>query len=172
MHSTSQFMAIQRKSARSLAFPFLAVMLAFASLPATAQQKPNVAGDYNGTLGPLQVKLHLKADAAGALSGTLDSPNQGALGIPCADFHLDGQSLSFTVPAVHGSWKGTVAADGASLSGTWDQGGPSPLTFVRDTFVTAAKPSPVDGIWLGTLIAGSQSLRAQLRVKSDISGRE
>src|ERR1700729_152272 len=27
-------------------------------------------------------------------------------GILCADFHLDGQALSFTVPAVHGLWKG------------------------------------------------------------------
>jgi hypothetical protein len=118
------------------------------------------------------VKLHLKVDPTGSVTGTLDSPDQGANGIPCADFHLDGQALSFTVPAVHGSWKGTVANDGASLSGTWDQGSPMPLNFVRDTFVAAAKPSPVDGIWLGTLQAGGTSLRLQLNVKSDSAGRE
>lgn len=150
----------------------VAAMLGLTAVLATAQQKPNVAGDYSGTLGPLQVKLHLNVDAAGALSGTLDSPNQGALGIPCADFHLEKQSLSFTVPAVHGSWKGTVAADGKSLIGTWDQGNPSPLTFARDTFVPAKKPSAVDGIWLGTLQAGATSLRAQLHVKSNNEGHE
>lgn len=125
-----------------------------------------------GTLGPLHVRLHLKVDPSGLVTGTLDSPDQGANGIPCADFRLDGEALNFTVPAVHGSWKGTVANDGASLSGTWDQGSPTPLNFARDTFVAAAKPSPVDGIWLGTLQVGSTPLRLQLSVKSDTAGRE
>ncbi len=146
------------------------ILLAFGFMPAFAQPAPTVAGDYAGTLGPLHVKLHVKVDTAGAITGTLDSPDQGALGIPCADFHLDGLALSFSVPAVHGVWKGTVSADG--LSGTWDQGAPHPLNFTRDTFVAAAKPSAVDGIWLGTLAAGGTSLRIQLHVKSDASGSE
>ncbi len=148
------------------------VLLVLASTFGAAQQKPKVAGDYAGTLGPLQVKLHLKVDSAGALSGTLDSPNQGALGIPCANFHLNGKALSFTVPEVHGSWKGTVSADGKSLNGTWNQGSPMPLTFTRDTFVPAANPSAIDGIWLGTLQAPGASLRIQIKVKSDNAGRE
>jgi len=110
--------------------------------------------------------------ADGALSGTLDSPDQGASGLACSDFHFDGTALSFTVPSVHGTWKGVVASDGASLSGTWDQGSPMPLNFNRETFVLAAKPSPVDGIWLGALQAGPQSLRVQIHVQSDMAGRE
>ena len=151
----------------------LAVVLVFGALAATtmeAQQKPEVAGDYAGMLGPLHVKLHFKVDAAGTITGTLDSVDQGAIGIPCADFHLDGQTLTFTVPAVHGKWAGTVTADG--LTGTWDQGSPQPLDLKRDTFVPAAKPSVVDGIWLGTLQAGSSTLRIQVVVKSDNKGQE
>jgi CubicO group peptidase (beta-lactamase class C family) len=110
--------------------------------------------------------------ADGTLGGSLDSPDQGAAGIPCADFHLQGNALSFAVPAVHGSWQGTVGSDGASLSGTWTQGTPMPLTFTRDTFVAASKPSPVDGFWLGTLQPRGQSLRIQLTVKSDRAGQE
>jgi D-alanyl-D-alanine-carboxypeptidase/D-alanyl-D-alanine-endopeptidase len=155
---------------RHIELPVLLAMLAIAPLSLAAQQKPTAAGEYAGTLGALHLKLHLNADAAGVLSGTLDSTDQGALGIPCADFHLDGQSLAFTVPAVHGTWKGTVTANG--LTGTWDQGAPQPLNFVRDTFVPAAKPSPVDGIWLGALQAGGQSLRIQIHVKSDATGKE
>jgi len=139
---------------RQFAWPVLIALLVLAPL----------------SLAALHLKLHLKADASGVLSGALDSTDQGALGIPCADFHLDGQSLTFTVPAVHGTWKGTVTADG--LTGTWDQGTPQPLNFVRDTFVPAAKPSPVDGIWLGSLQAGGQSLRIQIQVKSDATGKE
>jgi len=147
-----------------------AMMLAFLLLPSSAQPAPTVAGDYAGMLGPLHVKLHIKVDPAGVITGTLDSTDQGAMGIPCADFHLDGQTLAFTVPAVHGSWKGAVTAD--ALDGTWDQGAPQPLKFSRDTFVAAAKPSAVDGIWLGSLQAGAKALRIQLHVKSDSTGHE
>jgi D-alanyl-D-alanine-carboxypeptidase/D-alanyl-D-alanine-endopeptidase len=157
-----------------VAFSVLLGVCVIATMPfrARAQAKQNIAGDYLGTLGALHVRLHLKVDPSGSVTGTLDSPDQGAVGIPCADVRLDGETLSFTVPAVHGSWKGTVANDSASLSGTWDQGSPTPLNFARDSFVAAAKPSPVDGIWLGTLQAGSTSLRIQLSVKSDIADRE
>jgi CubicO group peptidase (beta-lactamase class C family) len=143
----------------------------FILAPSRAQERPGVVGDYAGVLGGvLHVKLHIKIDAAGAITGTLDSTDQGALGIPCTDFKLDGQALTFSVPAVHGTWKGTVTADG--LPGTWDQGAPQSLNFVRDTFVPAEKPSPVDGIWLGTLQAGPQSLRIQIHVKSDSTGHQ
>ena len=155
--------------ARGFALSFVLAWAVLGCMTAGAQPG-TLAGDYAGTLGPLHVKLHIKADAAGALTGTLDSVDQGAMGIPCDGFKLDGQNLTFTVPAVHGTWKGTVSADG--LSGTWDQGSPQPLDFKRDTFVAAAKPSAVDGIWLGTLTAGSASLRIQLHVKSDAAGHE
>ncbi len=151
-------------------FLFVA-LVGLASLHARAQSSPAISGDYAGVLGgALHVKLHIKADASGTITGTLDSTDQGAMGIPCADFHLEGQALTFSVPAVHGTWKGTVTADG--LTGTWDQGSPQPLNFARDTFAAAAKPSPVDGIWLGTLATGSNTLRIQLHVKSDAAGHE
>jgi serine-type D-Ala-D-Ala carboxypeptidase/endopeptidase len=147
-------------------------ILAALPLSLSAQQKPDIAGDYAGTLGPLRLVLHLKAGPSGTLSGTMDSPNQGATGLACADIHLEGNALSFAVPVVHGSWKGTVSADGKTLTGTWDQGNPMPLAFTRDTFVPAAKPSRVDGTWLGSLSAGGASLRIQLHVKSDNQKQE
>jgi serine-type D-Ala-D-Ala carboxypeptidase/endopeptidase len=153
-------------------FAIAVCMLVTTPSRARAQAAPAIAGDYAGVLGPLQVKLHLKVDAAGAITGALDSPNQGSNGIPCADFHLDGQTLTFSVPVVHGSWKGTVSADGKTLAGTWNQGNPTPLVFTRDAFVPAAKPSHADGIWLGTLQTGGASLRIQLHLKGDAAGKE
>ena len=151
-----------------------ALFLVLAGLPAAPAlaQGPAIQGDYLGTLGPLHLKLHVLAAPDGTLGATLDSPDQGAAGIACTDFHLQGNTLSFTVPAVHGSWQGTVGGDGSTLSGIWNQGTPMPLTFSRDTFVAASKPSPVDGFWLGTLQARGQSLRIQLTVKSDRNGQE
>jgi D-alanyl-D-alanine-carboxypeptidase/D-alanyl-D-alanine-endopeptidase len=140
---------------------------------AWAQTAPaTIAGEYTGMLGTLHLRLHFAVDASGKTSGALDSLDQGAMGLPCADIKQDGQALSFAVPTVNGTWKGTVSSDGGTLSGEWNQGAPMPLNFARDTFVAAAKPSAVDGIWLGTLHAGSMSLRIQLHVRSNQAGQE
>jgi CubicO group peptidase (beta-lactamase class C family) len=139
---------------------------------AGAQSASAVQGDFVGTLGPLSLKLHIKAAPDGALSGTLDSPNQGAHGIPCADFRIEGQTLSFKVPAVNGTWKGSIENGGEKLSGTWSQGTPMPLDFTRDAFVPAEKLSRVDGIWLGTAQFQGQPVRTQIVIKSDNKGRE
>lgn len=107
-----------------------------------AQQKPDLAGEYAGLLGPLHVKLHLVAAHDGSLSGTVDSPDQGMVGLPCADIHLNGQALSFTVPTVQGTWTGLISGDGSSLSGVWSQGSPTPLNLTRVTAATATSTAP------------------------------
>ncbi len=150
----------------------IALILVSGTLTVSSAQQPNLAGDYLGTIGPLHLRLHLKVDAAGALSGTMDSLDQAASEFACTDIKLEGQALSYSVPTVHGTWKGTVSADGKTLTGTWDQGQAAPLVFTRDTFVPARKPSRVDGIWFGTLQPGSTTLRIQLHVKSDKNGKE
>jgi len=153
----------------------LAALTCFLAAPAkmTAQTSaipsPTLAGDYSGTFGPLALKLHLASAANAAFTGTLDSPSQGANGIPIANIVLQGNSLSFEVPAVHGTWKGTFNPSTLRLTGTWNQGKPQPLEFTRDSL----KPSLVDGIWLGTLKPPSgDSLRIQMTLHSDITGSE
>jgi serine-type D-Ala-D-Ala carboxypeptidase/endopeptidase len=149
-----------------------ALIVAFACISIRAQSPATVNGDFNGTLGPLSLKLHIKAAPDGSLTGTLDSPNQGANGIPCSDFVIDGNNLSFKVPVVNGTWKGLILDGGASLAGTWSQGRPMPLVFSRDTFVPAAKPSAVDGIWLGTSDFQGRPVRTQVIVESSNMGEE
>jgi D-alanyl-D-alanine-carboxypeptidase/D-alanyl-D-alanine-endopeptidase len=142
------------------------------SMSAVSAESAMIQGDFVGTLGPLSLKLHIRTAPDGSLGCTLDSESQGALGLQCADVHREGQNLSFSVPVVHGSWKGSVDSSGATLTGTWDQGTPMPLNFSKDSVSASAKPSPVDGIWLGTLPAGAQSLRIQVVVTSDSQGNE
>jgi hypothetical protein len=136
--------SIQFGSGR-ITFLIALAMLALAPLSVVAQQSPTVAGDYSGALGPLHVKLHLKVSATGRIAGTLDSPDRGAIGIHCANLHVDGQSFTFTVPAVQAAWKGTIAADG-TLNGTWDQGDSLSLTFVRDTPASPERATNVAGV--------------------------
>ncbi len=137
-----------------------------------AQAAQALHGDFDGTLGPLRLVLHIVAAPDGSLTGSLDDPNQGAMGLPCTDFRLQGSTLSFAVPSVGGTWSGSIENSGARLAGNWSQGSPMPLTFTRDTFAAASKPSPVDGFWLGSLQAPGVSLRIQLSVRSDRAGRQ
>jgi len=139
---------------------------------AMAQQPTNISGDYAGDLAGLPIKLHLTDGPDGTLSGTVDSPNQGAAGIPCADFHRDGDSLSFTIPSIHGTWKGKIESKGLTLSGIWNQGTPTPIVLARDTFVAAKTPSSVDGFWLGSLALEPDPLRIQITIRSDEAAQE
>lgn len=68
----------------------------------------------------------------------MDSIDQGAFGIPCSQFVLSGRQFSFKVPAVHGTYKGEVSADGNTITGTWNQVRPMPLVFTRGAQATAA----------------------------------
>ena len=152
-----------------MSFRWLSVLV---FLVAAAAQTPNLGGDYSGMLGALHLKLHLKLSANGAAQGTLDSLDQGAMGLPCANFHVEEKALSFDVPSVGGKWHGTISEDGATLNGSWSQGAEMPLVFRREPFAPAQKPSRVDGIWLGTLAAGGSTLRVQVQVKSDRASKE
>ncbi len=151
-------------------FRWLSILICLASAMA---QTPRLDGDYSGVLGPLHLKLHLKTGSSGTLEGTLDSIDQKANGLACANFRLEQKTLAFDVPSVGGKWHGTISDDGATLSGSWSQGAEMPLIFRRDqAFAAAAKPSRVDGIWLGTISAPGAKLRVQVQVKSDSAGKE
>ncbi len=146
---------------------WFALVILITLVPATQAQPPALSGDFAGTLGPLHLKLHLKSGESGAITGTLDSLEQQAIGLPCANFSRSAQKLEFEVPSVGGRWSGTVSADGNTLTGTWTQSGEAPLVFRREE-----KRSAVDGFWLGSLNAGGTVLRVQISVSSDAAGAE
>ena len=72
-------------------------------------------GDYVGTLGALHVRLHITAAPDGTLSGTLDSPDQDAWGLECANVLVTATDFAFDVPAVHGRWVGKLSGDAGRL---------------------------------------------------------
>jgi pimeloyl-ACP methyl ester carboxylesterase len=103
------------------------------------QHNPVKPSDIDGTwLGmldtgaiKLRVVFHIVNTDAGLLS-TLDSPDQGANGLPTAKTARDGNTLIITVPAVGGVFEGKIASDMNSIDGTWKQGGNSlPLALHR-----------------------------------------
>lgn len=134
----------------------------------------DIAGDWQGALntgmGELRLVLHITKAADGALKATLDSIDQpGGNGIPVQSITLKDSRLTLDVAAVRGTYDGKVSVDAKTISGTWTQGQSLPLEFKRATAPVKtdhkqAKPSDIDGIWLGTLDVGVAKLRVVFHI--------
>jgi hypothetical protein len=107
----------------------LAATLSLGAGTLLAQQPDPLAGTWLGTLDAGGVKLRIvfnvTVDSAGARKASMDSPDQGANGIPVGSVTLTGDSVKFGVPAVMGGYDGVLATDGKSIDGTWRQGAAS-----------------------------------------------
>ena len=108
-------------------FGLLAAAAVTISVPAAAQ---DAEGDWFGVLQVsdtvrLPLLVHLARDDAGTFTGTMDSPSQGARGIPLEDIALVEGRLTFKVPAVTGDYAGTWNAEAKSWQGEWRQAGMS-----------------------------------------------
>lgn len=119
------------------AFPAVTPPLRAQPAPAgeAAADGPPV-GTWQGSLetpggGELRIVFHISSDSAGTLEATLDSPDQGATGIPVSDIELSGDTLRLAVAAVGGEYEGRRVADDR-VEGEWSQSGMSfPLRLER-----------------------------------------
>ena len=126
--------------------PLKLVLKRAATAAELAQVQPSpVDGDWAGVLRAgehsLRVAFHFQAAPGDKIEGSLDSLDQGAMGIPCSNIKLKGQKLTLEVPAVHGTYSGTLSADGSKLSGTWMQGAPLTLDLTRQAKAAPAAPA-------------------------------
>ena len=94
-----------------------------------------IAGDWHGTLQvgvELRLVLHVTPDGKGGFAGTLDSLDQGAVGIRVTAVTVVDSVLKFELPQIGGSYEGKLDAAGTSVEGTWSQSGNNlPLTWKR-----------------------------------------
>jgi pimeloyl-ACP methyl ester carboxylesterase len=144
-------MTLRIETLRRAILALLAAALAvFAVVPATAQEPASaspssrVAGVWQGTLTAPTARLRLVVklrEEGGALTGTMDSIDQGARDMPLDAVRLEGSRLTFELRAVGGRYEGELAESGDEIVGTWSQGGSLPLTLKRDANVpVVARP--------------------------------
>lgn len=94
----------------------------------------DIAGDWNGALkvGGMQLRLvfHITKTDAG-LTATMDSPDQGAKGIPMNKVTYENSVLTVEMTAAGIQYKGTLDKTGV-ITGTFNQGGQSfPMVLNR-----------------------------------------
>ncbi|HEV7332212.1 MAG TPA: alpha/beta hydrolase [Flavisolibacter sp.] len=106
----------------------------FLSLTSRAQK--NIEGTWEGKLAvagnTLRLVIHLKGQG-GAYSATLDSPDQGAKGIPVSSVLSTGDSLHLEVAVARAKLSGRLIND-STLNGQWQQGGAAfPIELKKTT---------------------------------------
>jgi uncharacterized protein len=137
-------------------------------------QAQDIAGDWQGTLSAggaeLRLVLHIVKAPDSNLKATLDSIDQpGANGIPVNSITLKDSKLSLDQATIHGTYEGKVAPDVNTISGTWTQTQSLPLEFKRanapiKTEYKPAKPSDIDGAWMGSVDFGTVKRRVVFHI--------
>jgi hypothetical protein len=113
----------------------IAVALLVFAIAVMADGTPNVVGNWEGALdtpnGAYPILLHV-AQKDGKFVGTLDSPEQNAIGLKITTISIKNLDFHFEVKSVNGTYDGKIKADGSGIAGEW-KGimGDMPLNFKR-----------------------------------------
>ena len=105
-------------------------------VPARNAELPTgYVGKWEGSLetpgGKLRLVFNL-ANKDGSASGTIDSLDQGAMGIPMNEISATNGAIKIAVRIVTGSYDGKLSEDGKALTGEWSQGGATlPLVLTK-----------------------------------------
>jgi hypothetical protein len=118
--------------------------------------------------GPRLFRFVIITKSNGSNEAELISLDEGSRRFPLDDVHHDGKRFGFHLKVSKAQFDGQYSEDQKSLSGKWTQQGASfDLVLHRVDAVPKDEPSE---IWLGTLNAGFQKLRIQLRAYHDQAG--
>ncbi|HOV93303.1 MAG TPA: alpha/beta fold hydrolase, partial [Spirochaetales bacterium] len=132
-----------------LALVLLAGVIGPATLEAddlmgAAQPEGSIEGSWVGKLvvgkSALTIVFNVKSENGG-YSATMDSPDQGARGIPVSKLTVVGVQVRFEVKAVNGSYSGKLTQDGTRIVGQWQQSGMTlPLELEKKPQLSEGKP--------------------------------
>ncbi len=102
----------------------------------------NITGAWSGELNVQGMKLPLViniSEKEGILTSTLDSPRQGAKGLPVKETRFENGELTFSAPDLGLKYAGKLKGEN-TLEGTFSQGGMNlPLTFQRGETAASAE---------------------------------
>src|SRR5947209_606040 len=120
--------------------------------PATPARPGNsLEGEWSGALDvqgqKLRLVLKVKKTPDGKLSGTIDSPDQGANDIPISLVEQSGDAVKLELAGIGAGYEGKMNASGSEITGQWKQGdGSLPLTLQRAGSRQAGKDAEPKGL--------------------------
>src|SRR6266498_718682 len=112
---------------------YIIAVVLIANLQSISQDAKKFIGTWEGKLNvgiELQIVVHIKADADGSLSSTLDSPDQSAFGIVTDKTIVNGNQFGFEVNRLNASYSGQLIND-STIDGNFTQGAVMPLILGR-----------------------------------------
>jgi len=125
-------------------------VFALAALSGGALFAQSFAGTWQGALkvpqapnGELRIVLKISTTAGDKLAGEFHSIDQNGPAIPTTTLTASGGAIKMTLDRMNASYEGRLSPDGKTISGTFHQGAPVRLDFIRATAETAwAIPQP------------------------------
>ncbi len=118
-------------------------LIALAASQASALFAQNVVGTWQGSLQPpqgkpLRIVFKISRAADESLKAVLYSIDQGGQPISATSISQQGSTLKIAIAGIGGNYEGKLSGDGASIAGTWSQGGaPTTMNLDRATPATA-----------------------------------
>jgi len=108
-------------------FLLLTAIFFFTASSLLPQETFNPIGTWQGKIQispvvQLTLVLHVQKNDAGALTATMDSPDQSAYGIKIDAINVTADSLTFFVRAIAGKYAAMFNRDSSMLLGKWSQG--------------------------------------------------
>ena len=119
-------------------------LMSVALMVAPAQAAaPEIGGVWEGSLslGGQSIRIVFRIDPAGVV--VMDSPDQGARGIPAERQAVEGGMVRLAVPSIRGHFDGRLSEDGHALTGALSQGGMVVPLVLNRTAETAAVAVPL-----------------------------
>jgi fermentation-respiration switch protein FrsA (DUF1100 family) len=109
---------------------YFIVLVILLGLTQLFSQPKDLTGIWAGKLSlpnslELAIVFNLSKDDSGKYTSTLDSPDQGAMGIPTESTIITGDSILIKIPMVQGFYTGKIFYDEMKIEGKWSQGGMS-----------------------------------------------
>ena len=109
---------------KKISFFTVVFLISSCALPLLSQTA--FIGDWQGSLKvqgmELRINFHI-SNVAGSLHATMDSPDQGANGIPVSKISIEKGRIIMDVTAARGKYTGTINKEKNLITGTWSQGG-------------------------------------------------
>jgi hypothetical protein len=129
----------------------------------------------------LALEVDLVNDGRGSFAGAVTIPSQKVNGMPLFNFVVDGDAVSFQIiKSAPGDnlFKGTMASDGASMSGVLTHDTYSMPYALRRSGAARIEPPAtstaisheLEGTWNGTLSVGGKMLRVTLMLANKPDG--